>query len=93
MGALIFGMGYGFYLNFIGIMIGSIINFILARKLGRPFVELLVDQNKFQKYTRWLDDESPYLIRYLHSGCFFRCRQLIYSVILQVFQKYPLDAT
>ena len=60
MGALIFGMGYGFYLNFIGIMIGSIINFILARKLGRPFVELLVDQNKFQKYTRWLDDEKRF---------------------------------
>lgn len=60
MGAMIFGMGYGFYLNFIGIMIGSIINFILARKFGRPFVELLVDQHKFQKYTRWLDDEKRF---------------------------------
>ena len=60
MGAIIFGMGYGFYLNFIGIMIGSIINFILARKLGRPFVELLVDESKFRKYTCWLDDEKRF---------------------------------
>ena len=60
MGAIIFGMGYGFYLNFIGIMIGSIINFILARKFGRPFVELLVDESKFRKYTRWLDDEKRF---------------------------------
>lgn len=58
MGAMIFGMGYGFYLNFIGIMIGSVINFILARRFGRPFVKLLVDQNKFQKYTYWLEDEK-----------------------------------
>ena len=60
MGTIIFGMGYGFYLNFIGIMIGSIINFILARKFGRPFVELLVDESKFRKYTRWLDDEKRF---------------------------------
>lgn len=60
MGAIIFGMGYGFYLNFIGIMIGSIINFILARKFGRPFVELLVDESKFRKYTRWLYDEKRF---------------------------------
>lgn len=60
MGAIIFGMGYGFYLNFIGIMIGSIINFILSRKFGRPFVELLVDESKFRKYTRWLDDEKRF---------------------------------
>lgn len=60
MGAMVFGMGYGFVLNFIGIMIGSVLNFILARKLGRPFVELLVDQQKFEKYTKWLDDEKRF---------------------------------
>lgn len=60
MGAIIFGMGYGFYLNLIGIMIGSIINFILARKFGRPFVKLLVHKNKFQKYTQWLEDKKRF---------------------------------
>lgn len=55
MGSMIFGMGYGFLLNFIGIMIGSVLNFVLARKFGRPFVEMLVSNKQWNKYVSWLD--------------------------------------
>lgn len=60
MGVIMFGMANGFMLNFVGIMIGSIINFWLARKLGRPIVEVLVNRHKFDKYTRWLEDEKRF---------------------------------
>jgi len=60
MGAMVFGMGYGFFLNFIGIMIGSVINFMLARKYGRPLVEMLVGEKKMTKYTGWLDKNNRF---------------------------------
>ena len=60
MGTMIFGMGYGFALNFIGIMIGSVMNFILARKFGRPLVEMIVDEKQFNKYVTWLDEKNRF---------------------------------
>lgn len=60
MGSMIFGMKYGFLLNFIGIMIGSVMNFILARKFGRPLVEMIVDEKQLYKYSNWLDDNNRF---------------------------------
>lgn len=55
MGAMVFGMGYGFLLSFIGIVMGSIINFALARQFGRPLVKMLVSEKQFNKYIDWMD--------------------------------------
>lgn len=60
LGAMIFGMWYGFLLNFIGIMIGSAINFALARRYGRPLVELLVKEKQLNKYRDWLDEKNRF---------------------------------
>lgn len=60
MGAMIFGMGYGFLLNFTGIMIGSVINFILARKFGQPLAELLINEKQFNKYIGWLEGKNRF---------------------------------
>lgn len=60
MGTMIFGMGYGFVLNFIGIMLGSVMNFILARKFGRPLVEIIVAEKQFNKYITWLDEKNRF---------------------------------
>lgn len=60
MGVMIFGMGYGFFLNFTGIMIGSVINFILARKFGQPLVELLINEKQYNKYIGWLEDKNRF---------------------------------
>ncbi|HLR92785.1 MAG TPA: TVP38/TMEM64 family protein [Atopostipes sp.] len=70
MGSMIFGMGHGFFLNFTGIMIGSVLNFILARKLGRPFVEMLVSDKQWNKYVSWLD-KGRYFDRLFTFGMFF----------------------
>lgn len=60
MGTMIFGPRYGFLLNFIGIMIGSIMNFLLARRFGRPLVEMVTDDKKFDKYIQWLDSDKGF---------------------------------
>lgn len=60
MGTMIFGWGYGFLLNFVGIMIGSIINFYLARTFGKPLVEMLVSEKKMNKYISWLDEKRRF---------------------------------
>lgn len=69
-GAMIFGMKYGFLLNFIGIIIGSIINFTLARKFGRPLVQLLAGDKVFYKYVDWLDNPRQFN-RLFIFGMFF----------------------
>lgn len=69
-GLMIFGMGYGYLLNFVGIMIGSIINFTLARKFGRPLVQLLMGNRTFNKYVRWLDNPRQFK-RLFIFGMFF----------------------
>lgn len=70
MGTMIFGPTYGFLLNFIGIMIGSVMNFLLARRFGRPLVEMVTDDKKFNKYIRWLDSEKGF-DRLFTFGMFF----------------------
>lgn len=70
MGTMIFGAGYGFFLNFVSIMIGSVLNFAIARKLGRPFMELLAGDKKINKYIRWLDDPHRF-DRLFTFGMFF----------------------
>lgn len=54
-GVILFGPVYGFLYNYIGIVIGSIINFLLARRYGKPFVQSIVSQKTYDKYIGWLD--------------------------------------
>lgn len=54
-GVVIFGPWFGFAYNYIGICIGSIINFLLSRHFGRPFVEAVISERLFKKYIGWLD--------------------------------------
>ena len=41
-------------------MIGSVINFILARKFGQPLVELLINEKQYNKYIGWLEDKNRF---------------------------------
>lgn len=52
---LAYGPLYGFLLNYIAIMIGSIINFFLGRKYGKKFVGLLFDEETINKQIDWLN--------------------------------------
>lgn len=54
-GVVIFGPVYGFIYNYLGILIGSIINFALARYYGKSFIQAMVSDTTYEKYAGWLD--------------------------------------
>ncbi|MDR1069256.1 MAG: VTT domain-containing protein [Gracilibacteraceae bacterium] len=59
-GVLIFGPVWGCVYNYIGIVTGSVINFLLARRYGKPFVRSVVPERIYDKYIGWLDRESAF---------------------------------
>ena len=68
-GVLMFGPVWGFVYNYVGICIGSCINFSLAKQYGRPFVERSVSEKMWGKYIKWLD--SPKFDLYFALAIFF----------------------
>lgn len=54
-GVYLFGPILGFILNYIGIYIGEVACFFLARYFGTIFVRTVVSQSNFEKYTLWLE--------------------------------------
>ncbi|MDD7593804.1 MAG: TVP38/TMEM64 family protein [Peptoniphilaceae bacterium] len=57
-GALIFGPWLGFVLNYIGIYIGEVIIFLMARLLGPNFMRAVVKEETFQKYSSWMTEND-----------------------------------
>lgn len=55
-GVIIFGPLWGFIYNYIGIVLGSIINFALARYYGHSFIRTFVSDKIYEKYASWLDE-------------------------------------
>ncbi|MGT2808683.1 TVP38/TMEM64 family protein [Streptococcus iniae] len=53
-GFLTFGPILGLFLNVVGIILGSILLFILVRKFGKPFVLLFIDDEKMVVYEEKL---------------------------------------
>ncbi|EFW89119.1 SNARE-like domain protein [Streptococcus equinus ATCC 9812] len=53
-GFMAFGPILGFILNYVGIVIGSIILFLLTRRYGKPFILLFVDEKSFKHYEQKL---------------------------------------
>lgn len=54
-GVMLFGIGLGSFLNIVGIFIGSLTNFLLARKFGRGFASYFVKQETYDKYIGWVN--------------------------------------
>lgn len=54
-GFLIFGPVTGFIYNYVGIIIGSIVLFLLVKTYGRKFILLFVNDKTFYKYERRLE--------------------------------------
>ncbi len=54
-GVILFGPWGGLLYNYIGIVIGSFINFYLARRYGQCFVKFFVKEETYEKYSAWLD--------------------------------------
>ncbi|MGT2801137.1 TVP38/TMEM64 family protein [Streptococcus henryi] len=54
-GFLIFGTWQGFIYNYLGILLGSVILFLLVRIFGKKFILLFVKEETFYRYERKLD--------------------------------------
>lgn len=59
-GVALFNPIGGFIYNFIGISIGSTINFLLAKKYGNKIVLKLVSKNNYDKYIAWLEKKDKF---------------------------------
>lgn len=59
-GVIFFGTIKGFVFNYIGICIGSILAFLLARKFGQEFVQKMTSKKFFEKYNIYLMKENQF---------------------------------
>ena len=59
-GVLLFGPVAGFFYNYIGIVIGSMIVFLLGRRYGKPFVLSLINEKTYDKYITWFDNQGRF---------------------------------
>ena len=55
LGIVAFGPIWGFVYNYAGLVIGSILAFLLVKKYGKTFILKVCDQNTYDKYIGWLD--------------------------------------
>ena len=59
-GVLVFGPVMGFVYNYVGIVIGSIIVFFIARKYGMPLIQKLFKKQLIDRYIGWLNKGKKY---------------------------------
>ena len=59
-GVILFGPLYGLLYNYVGIVIGSFINFFLARYYGQGFVHKMVSEETYNKYASWLEKGNKF---------------------------------
>ncbi len=54
-GVVMFGAWNGFCYNYIGICIGSVGAFVLAKMYGKPLLQLVAPKKLYRRYLGWLD--------------------------------------
>ena len=59
-GAVMFGPFVGFIVNYIGISLGSMMAFFLARKYGTPLIEDLFPMEKYTAWSNRLSESKSY---------------------------------
>lgn len=59
-GIIFWGPAYGFLLNYIGICVGSVWAFLIARQFGQQFVCQMTGGKFFDKYSRYLEKEKRF---------------------------------
>lgn len=55
-GVLIYGAYKGFFYNYIGICIGSVAAFLIARYYGRSLIQKMFSEKLREKYIKWVDN-------------------------------------
>lgn len=59
-GVLIFGPMWGFVYNYIGICIGSLAAFAVARNCGKPLLTILFSEKTIAKYSQWAEERNRF---------------------------------
>ena len=54
-GVLVFGPFFGFIYNYVSIIAGSIIVFLISKKYGMPLLRKMFKKELIEKYVNWLD--------------------------------------
>ncbi len=61
-GAVLFGCMGGFWCNYIGISLGSIFAFFLARRYGMPLVKAMFPREKYERWSGWAARSKSYSV-------------------------------
>lgn len=61
-GSISFGWLVGFLCNYIGISVGSIIAFLLARRYGVKLVKSMFSEKTYEKYSNWAGNSKSYVV-------------------------------
>ena len=64
-GGYLFGIGFGFLLSVTGILIGSILNFYIARISGGAFVEKIIGHHKYDKFQKVLSEDKQVFLFFM----------------------------
>lgn len=59
-GVLLFGPVQGFIYNYVGICIGSLMAFGVARSCGKPLLTLLFSEKTIAKYSHWAEERNRF---------------------------------
>ena len=59
-GVLIFGPVWGFVYNYVGICIGSLAAFAVARNCGKPLLTMLFSEKTIAKFSRWAEERNRF---------------------------------
>ena len=59
-GVLLFGPVWGFAYNYVGICIGSLMAFAVARNCGKPLLGLLFSEKTIQRYSHWTEEKGRF---------------------------------
>ena len=59
-GVVLFGPVLGFVYNYVGICIGSLLAFAVARSCGRPLLRLLFSEKLLTKYSSWTEQNNRF---------------------------------
>ncbi len=59
-GVILFGPVWGFVYNYVGICLGSLMAFGVARNCGKPLLSLLFSEKTIQKYSHWAEERNRF---------------------------------
>ena len=59
-GVILFGPIWGFAYNYMGICVGSLMAFAVARSCGKPLLSLLFSEKMIQKYSCWAEERDRF---------------------------------